>query len=134
MKRRSFLNWAVIFFGLTHEKDHAMRPKQNIKYFEKIFSYLSDPELRLRENGDDLLVIKNAEISGVNFIELSWKNIHFVNCDFLGIYEIKLKDLKNTTFEDCFFFGSNKLGKGGLPSLCTLQSTRQNYCSRLQWQ
>ncbi|MET3514724.1 uncharacterized protein YjbI with pentapeptide repeats [Pseudacidovorax sp. 1753] len=88
-----------------------MSKKTNIRNIEKSFNYLDNPDWRKRELGDDVLVIRDAEISGINFIDLSWSNLHFINCDFFGIYQIKLKSLRNTTFEDCRFAGVVSWGK-----------------------
>ncbi|WP_295381185.1 hypothetical protein [uncultured Pseudacidovorax sp.] len=82
-----------------------MNQKTNIRYLEKTFNYLANPDLRQRELSNNVLVIRDAEISGVNFIDLSWTNLHFINCDFIGAYQIKLKSLRHTTFEDCRFAG-----------------------------
>lgn len=105
MKRRSFIKkYALILWGTNH-KGYAMNQKTNIRYLEKTFNYLANPDLRQRELSNNVLVIRDAEISGVNFIDLSWTNLHFINCDFIGAYQIKLKSLRHTTFEDCRFAG-----------------------------
>lgn len=84
--------------------------KQNIREFGKTFAYLKNPTLRAKETGDVLLTINNAEFSGVSFQGLTWKDIRFVNCDFLGTYEIKLERLEKSTFEDCKFAGIHNFG------------------------
>ncbi|VTY21035.1 Pentapeptide repeats (9 copies) [Xylophilus ampelinus] len=84
--------------------------KPNIKTFGKKYSYLKDPELRRREIGDKVLVIEGAEFSGVDFQYLTWENIRFVDCDFAGGYEIKLKALSNANFENCELAGIFSFG------------------------
>jgi len=105
MQRRDFF-FASICAGWTFaHKGHTMGMKRNIKTLGKTYSYLADPELRKREAGDALLVIRDAEISGVQFRDLQWGRLHFINCDFVGGYEIDLDQLSDTTFEDCRFAG-----------------------------
>lgn len=111
MKRRSFIRKNALLLWVTNHKGYAMSKKTNIRNIEKSFNYLDNPDWRKRELGDDVLVIRDAEISGINFIDLSWSNLHFINCDFFGIYQIKLKSLRNTTFEDCRFAGVVSWGK-----------------------
>ncbi len=82
-----------------------MSAKKNIKQEEKILGYLKNPELRKRELGNQILTIKNIRINGIKFTDLSWNDLHFINCDFVGAYEIELEELKNTVFEDCNFSG-----------------------------
>ena len=88
-----------------------MSGKRNIKNFGKTYDYLKDPELRRKETNDALLTIDSAEFSGVDFQYLSWRNIRFVNCNFVGAYEVRPKFIENALFEDCKFAGIFNLGK-----------------------
>jgi uncharacterized protein YjbI with pentapeptide repeats len=84
--------------------------KRNIKSFGRTYDYLQDPERRKKETGDSLLIIEDADFSGVDFKGLVWKNIQFKNCSFRGGYETKLDRLETTTFDDCEFVGVHSFG------------------------
>lgn len=58
--------------------------KRNIKSFGRTYDFLQDPERRKKETGDSLLIIEDADFSGVDFKGLVWKNIQFKNCSFRG--------------------------------------------------
>lgn len=79
--------------------------KKNIRNFGKIFNYLKDPDLRKRETGDSILVVEGAEFSGEHFEGMTWQNVSFKNCDFIGGYEIGPKRSINVRYEDCRFAG-----------------------------
>ena len=51
------------------------------------------------------MIVDTAEISGARFNDLTWRNVKFIHCDFVGGYEIDLRALENCTFEDCRFAG-----------------------------
>ena len=85
--------------------------KPNIKTFGTTYNYLNDPALRTKETNDSLLTIKGALFSGVNFQYLTWRNIHFVDCDFAGGYEIKLEAMANCVFEGCKIVGIHDFGE-----------------------
>ncbi|CAA2100085.1 hypothetical protein [Variovorax paradoxus] len=80
-----------------------MSPKKNIRSFGKTCDYLLDPARRQKEMGNSQLIVDAAEISGVNFHSVAWRNIRFINCDFMGGYEIKLSELAHCIFENCRF-------------------------------
>lgn len=82
----------------------------NIKRFGKSYSYLADPTLRAREIGDSVLTIENAEFSDVNFMDLTWRKVRLVNCDFIGAYETKLERLEQALLENCRFVGIHSFG------------------------
>lgn len=82
-----------------------MSPKKNVREIGRALVYLKDSEIRNRETGDQILIIRDTTISGITFFNLKWRNLHFINCDFIGAYEIKLDELKDTVFEDCKFVG-----------------------------
>lgn len=84
--------------------------KQHLREFGKTFAYLKDPGLRAKETGNSLLTINNAEFSGVSFQGLTWKSIRFVNCDFVGAYEIKLSAMQDCVFENCKLVGIHDFG------------------------
>ena len=103
MKRRTFLTKTSGLLGLPLLNGLSM--KRNIKHFGKTFEYLKNPDLRTKETGDALLTVEGAEISGTTFSRLVWRNIRFINCDFVGGYEIDLDDLEQCVFENCRFAG-----------------------------
>lgn len=82
-----------------------MRKKRRIDSLGKAFAYLQDPELRRKETGDALLTIEDAEVHGVRFEGLAWRNVLFKNCDFLGAYEVKLASMSDCRFSGCRFSG-----------------------------
>ncbi|XXQ52314.1 hypothetical protein ACA040_000956 [Xenophilus aerolatus] len=90
----------------------ARRYKQagNSASFGKTYKYLSDPELRRKETGDQEMVVKGALFSGARFQYLTWRNIKFVDCDFAGAYEIKLDAMENCSFESCKIVGIHGFG------------------------
>lgn len=105
MRRRLFLELISLVFLDSDNNASAMTVKKNIQEIGRVTDYLKDSELRKREIGDQTLVVTDATISGINFSNVKWCKLHFINCDFIGSYEIKLKELKNTVFEDCRFVG-----------------------------
>ncbi len=110
MKRRSFFNQLVAAFAATVPPWTYAMSKPNIKEFKKEFAYLSDPALRAKETNDAVLTITGAEISGVKFGEgLHWRNVHFVNCDFAGAYEVRAA-MTAAKFTDCRFAGIFNFG------------------------
>ena len=82
-----------------------MSEKRNVRLLGKSFDYLLDPKLREKERGDELLTIRDVEIGNAKFQYLHWKNINFINCDFVGAYEIKLTSMESCSFEGCRFSG-----------------------------
>ncbi|TDK61291.1 hypothetical protein [Sapientia aquatica] len=81
-----------------------MATKKHIRQFGKQFDYLIDPELRKKEIGSQLQVIENAGFYDIQF-ETEWSNTNFVNCQFVGGYQISLDRLVNCRFIDCEFEG-----------------------------
>ena len=77
----------------------------NIRSFGTTFTYLKDPEFRRSETGNSLLIVELANFSGEQFDEQVWDNIRFVDCEFLGAYQIRLNALRNCRFEGCRFTG-----------------------------
>jgi uncharacterized protein YjbI with pentapeptide repeats len=108
-KRRRRLLQAMGAAGVTSTalllSGCAIGSKKNIKDFGKTFDYLLDPELRAKEAGDALLVVKGALFSGTEFRDQTWRNVKFVDCEFSGAYEIKLAEMSNCVFERCRFSG-----------------------------
>ncbi len=82
-----------------------MDNKKSISQYGKVFEYLKDPDLRVKEMGEQVMEVKGALVSGVPFREVAWRNIRFVECDFTGSYEMKLARLENCLFTGCRFAG-----------------------------
>ena len=82
-----------------------MDNKKSISQYGKVFEYLKDPDLRVKEMGEQVMEVKGALVSGVQFKGIEWKEIRFIDCDFTGSYELKLAALKNCSFEGCRFAG-----------------------------
>lgn len=110
MRRRSFVGGLASIAGHLSSYAKGSMNKTNIKSFDKIYRHLQDPALRASDIGDSVLVVDSAEFSGVDFSDLIWRNIRFVNCDFIGAYEIKLERLERALFEDCRFSGIHSFG------------------------
>lgn len=109
MTRRRFLKLGAAMAGAVLY-GCEMSGKKNIKDFGKTFDYLSDPALRKKVIGDAQLVVEGAEFSGVKFQGQEWRNIKFVNCDFVGAYDIKQALIAQSSFEGCKFAGIFNLG------------------------
>lgn len=106
MHRRQFVlltTSAIGSAGVALHTGCSMAANRNIRAFGKIFSYLKDPELRKQETGDAPLVVEGALFNGETFDTQVWRNVRFVNCDFVGAYEIKLDGLRHCQFESCRF-------------------------------
>ncbi|TSD58872.1 hypothetical protein FFI97_000595 [Variovorax sp. KBS0712] len=109
MTRRRFLKLGAAMAGAVLY-GCEMNGKKNIKDFGRTFDYLSDPVLRKKDLGDAQLVVEGAEFSGVKFQGQEWRNIKFVNCDFVGAYDIKQALIAQSSFEGCKFAGIFNLG------------------------
>ena len=105
--RRQFLAKTAALFGFITPPyliGNTMATKKHIRQFGKQFDYLIDPELRKKEIGSQLQVIENAGFYDIQF-ETEWSNTNFVNCQFVGGYQISLDRLVNCRFIDCEFEG-----------------------------
>ena len=89
--RRLFLQAATVYAStsLILSGCNNKMNKRNIREFGKTFDYLKDPSLRLKETGDTLLIVENAEFSGEKFEGMEWRNIRFVNCIFLVLLRLR---------------------------------------------
>ena len=108
MQRRHLFFAGVSMVGVGGASVFAgydMSGKKKIKTFGKSLAYLQDPELRKKETADALLTIEGAEIGGVDFRDLAWRNVTFRHCEFVGAYEIKLQSMDQCLFEGCRFSG-----------------------------
>ena len=106
MSRRYFLKSLILpllsnpLTGCTF-----MNEKKHINTFGKVFDYLKDPALRVKEVGDQVMEVKGALISGISFQGMVWKNTKFIECDFTEAYQIKLEGLQDILFDGCRFAG-----------------------------
>ena len=109
MTRRHFLQHSAALAGaLLSGCD--VGGKSHISRLGKTYDYLRDPALRQREQGEAQLVVRGVEFSGIRFQGEEWHNIRFVNCDFVGAYEIHPRLIAQSSFEGCKFAGIFNLG------------------------
>jgi hypothetical protein len=80
-----------------------MGKRKPIREFGRVYDYLKDAQLRLKEKQNDRIVIENAEFNGEEFINVAWGYCDFVNCHFPGSHVITLTQLANCNFIDCGF-------------------------------
>jgi hypothetical protein len=88
---------------LTHARSIFGRKRKPIREFGRIYDYLKDAQLRLKEKQKDRVVIKDAEFNGEDFINVAWGYHDFVNCHFPASYRIQLLQLANCNFIECEF-------------------------------
>jgi uncharacterized protein YjbI with pentapeptide repeats len=79
--------------------------KKRARDLGKVYKYLQDGFLRVKEIGEQRITIENAIFSGEDFNGSSWGYCDFVDCEFTGQYKIRLDWLVNCTFTDCHFNG-----------------------------
>jgi uncharacterized protein YjbI with pentapeptide repeats len=82
-----------------------VRTRKHIRSLGKTFTYLKDPDFRKQEVGDVLLAVDDAEFSGERFDGMTWRNVVFRNCSFIGAYDIGPRAMENVVFQDCSFAG-----------------------------
>ncbi|WP_147400509.1 hypothetical protein [Acidovorax cavernicola] len=109
IQRRSVLRISVSFAASTALTNGFAMRKNNARTLGRKFNHLRDPELRAKEAGDTLLEIRGVELSGAAFENVLWRKIRFIDCDFIGAYEIKA-DMETVVFEDCRFAGIFNFG------------------------
>jgi uncharacterized protein YjbI with pentapeptide repeats len=110
IERRRFMQ--AVLLGAAYAAPatgFAMR-KNNVRTLQKTLGYLLDPSLRKKEAGDSILEVRNVEIAGVDFGEILWRSMKFIDCDFVGAYEVKT-DMEAVTFAGCRFAGIFNFGK-----------------------
>ncbi|MDR0234245.1 MAG: right-handed parallel beta-helix repeat-containing protein, partial [Zoogloeaceae bacterium] len=83
--------------------------RRRIRDFGRIYDYLKDVDLRLKEAGSQRITIKDADFSGEKFND-EWGYYDFVDCKFVGAYSIQLNWLVDCTFTNCSFKGIFGLG------------------------
>jgi uncharacterized protein YjbI with pentapeptide repeats len=110
MQRRSVLRASISLAASAAFTTGFAMVKNNVRTLGKKFDYLQDPELRTREAGDAPLEIRGMVLSGTVFDGLLWRNLKFIDCDFIGAYEIKA-DMESVAFEGCRFAGIFNFGK-----------------------
>ncbi|MDR3159448.1 MAG: hypothetical protein LBU11_10720, partial [Zoogloeaceae bacterium] len=82
--------------------------KKPIREFGRIYDYLQDVDLRLKEIGKKRVTIENAEFSGEEFINGYWGYYDFVNCHFPASHNIQLVQTVGCNFTECEFGPSRK--------------------------
>ena len=86
-----------------------MLGKKKVSDLGKVYKYLQDVDLRIKETGDQRITIKNVIFSNEKF-NGEWGNLDFVDCEFTGQYKIQLDWLVDCTFTNCSFLGYFGLG------------------------
>lgn len=110
MRRRYLKQIAALLTAFTLPVTGFAMKKNNVRTLGKKFDYLEQPGLRVQEMGDAVLEIRNVEVSGAVFNDMAWRKIRFVECDFIGAYEIKA-DMVSVEFSDCRFAGVFNFGR-----------------------
>jgi hypothetical protein len=77
--------------------------RRKISEFGRVYDYLNDVKLRLKEIGKDRVTIEGAEFAGSEFLNGYWGFYDFVNCHFAATHNIQLVQLAECTFTDCEF-------------------------------
>jgi hypothetical protein len=80
-----------------------MNRRRPISGFGRIYDYLKDVDLRLKEIGKKRITIEDAEFAGEEFINGYWGFYDFVNCHFAATHNITLIQLAECTFTECEF-------------------------------
>jgi hypothetical protein len=88
---------------LTHARSIFGRKRKPIREFGRVYDYLKDAQLRLKERQKERIVIENAEFNGEEFINVAWGYCDFVNCHFPASHRIRLTQLANCNFIECEF-------------------------------
>jgi uncharacterized protein YjbI with pentapeptide repeats len=85
---------------LTHAWSMKKRP---INSFGRTYDYLKDVDLRLKEIGKKRVTIEDADFSGEEFINVTWRDYDFINCHFSATHNIQLVQMANCNFIECEF-------------------------------
>jgi hypothetical protein len=101
--RRRFLA-SFLSLAAAPAEGFSLFGKRKISDLGKIYSYLQDKDLRIKETGRQRIIIKNAIFSEDEFSG-EWGYYDFVDCEFTGQYKISLDWLTNCTFTNCSFDG-----------------------------
>ncbi|MDR1849162.1 MAG: hypothetical protein LBQ75_03905 [Zoogloeaceae bacterium] len=109
--RRRFLTLSLLSLAAAPAKGFSLFGKKRIRDFGKVYEYLKDADLRLKEAGRQRITIKNAYFSDEEFND-QWGFYDFVDCEFTGQYKIRLDWLVNCTFTNCSFKGIFGFGSG----------------------
>ncbi|MDR1848600.1 MAG: hypothetical protein LBQ75_01015 [Zoogloeaceae bacterium] len=117
--RRRFLA-SFLSLAAAPAEGFSLFGKKRIREFGKIYEYLQDVTLRIKETGNKRIAIKNAIFSNEKF-NGEWGFFDFADCDFSSQYNINLDWLSNCTFTNCSFNGI--FGFGGV------ENTRFLRCS-----
>ena len=86
-----------------------MLGKKSIQKFGKIYAYLQNVDLRLKEIGKQRMTIQGALFTDEKFDD-EWSFFDFVDCDFDVGYNIGLDWLVDCTFTNCNFSGHLGMG------------------------
>ncbi|MDR1849969.1 MAG: hypothetical protein LBQ75_08010, partial [Zoogloeaceae bacterium] len=101
--RRRFLA-SFLSLAAAPAEGFSLFGKQRARDLGKIYEYLQDVSLRIKETGSQRITIKNVIFSYEEFND-EWENFDFVDCDFNVGYNIGLNWLVKCTFTNCRFSG-----------------------------
>ncbi|MDR1850181.1 MAG: right-handed parallel beta-helix repeat-containing protein, partial [Zoogloeaceae bacterium] len=99
--RRRFLA-SFLSLAAAPAEGFSLSGKKRARDLGKIYAYLQDVDLRIKETGDKRITIKNVIFSGESF-NGEWGRFDFVECEFTGQYKIQLDWLVKCTFTNCSF-------------------------------
>ncbi|MDR1849163.1 MAG: hypothetical protein LBQ75_03910 [Zoogloeaceae bacterium] len=101
--RRHFLA-SFLSLAAAPAKGFSLFGKQRARDLGKVYEYLKDVDLRIKETGKQRIMIKSTDFSGEEFSG-EWGHFDFVDCEFQSQYLIGLDWLVNCTFTNCYFNG-----------------------------
>ncbi|MDR1848573.1 MAG: right-handed parallel beta-helix repeat-containing protein, partial [Zoogloeaceae bacterium] len=106
--RRRFLA-SFLSLAAAPAKGMPLFGKQRARDLGKVYEYLKDADLRIKEIGRQRITIKNIIFSNEEF-RGAWGYLDFVDCKFTGQGFIRLNWLVNCTFTNCHFSGFFEFG------------------------
>ena len=106
--RRRFLA-SFLSLAAAPAEGFSLFGKTKAQNLGKVYEYLQDVDLRIKETGSQRITIKNIIFSGEKF-DGEWGNFDFVGCEFSSSFFIQLKWLVKCTFTNCHFRGIFNFG------------------------
>jgi hypothetical protein len=111
MKRKATRRQALATLAITSAVAAAPKlalagwnmTRKPIRSFGRIYDYLKDGQLRLKEMDRKRITIEDAEFNGEEFINVAWGYCDFVNCHFPASHNIQLAQTANCNFIECEF-------------------------------
>ena len=107
--RRRFLA-SFLSLAAAPAEGFSLSGKKRARDLGKVYEYLQDGHLRAKELGRQRVSIKSVDFTDSKFESTSWQYFDFVDCDFAGMFSIRLEWLTESTFTNCNFRGILELG------------------------